>query len=354
MDHRTLWPVRPKPLSDELLSVWIARIAREGGQKLQRFCDCAFGNKHQLWNRDIDRLAPGWLLEELNTHTNVPIERIRGMTLHVYEGVLYPNKQISGQLKWILPLKMYHRLFSGYGLQFCPGCLQEGREPYFRKRWRVALCTFCPKHNCMLHDRCPECFSPVAFHRRELGRPMVLDPGEMCLCSTCAFDLRLASATSPLVIDDLSFDRMRKVHLELDPEYPGRNCYCRLETNAVLHQFCKVLVSNRPALHLRDFVATEMGIKVPRLEDRKRRPFEERSITERHTVIQMAFWLMNDMESRVRKAWQAGAVRYNHLVRDLEDPPPSYLRGVSHLNRSNCGAARRHLAILGHPAARKP
>ena len=44
----------------------------------------------------------------------------------------------------------------GYGLQFCPHCLAEDIEPYFRLAWRLAFYTHCPKHYCMLLDLCPQ------------------------------------------------------------------------------------------------------------------------------------------------------------------------------------------------------
>jgi hypothetical protein len=61
MDYAKRWPVHPRPRKDELLLSWLQELARGNGQKLQAFCDCVFGTDHQIWNRDVDRLAPRWL-----------------------------------------------------------------------------------------------------------------------------------------------------------------------------------------------------------------------------------------------------------------------------------------------------
>ena len=64
-----LWPIHYKPLPDELLSSWLVRLAHGHGLKVQTFCNLIFGNSQQVWNRDIDRLAPTWLLDQLSYRT---------------------------------------------------------------------------------------------------------------------------------------------------------------------------------------------------------------------------------------------------------------------------------------------
>ncbi len=61
----SLLPVHLKPLPDELLSSWLVRIAHGHGMKLQTFCAVIFGREKSIWNRDIDKLAPEWLVMRL-------------------------------------------------------------------------------------------------------------------------------------------------------------------------------------------------------------------------------------------------------------------------------------------------
>ncbi|MFA6699756.1 MAG: TniQ family protein, partial [Thiomicrospira sp.] len=84
-----LWPVHPHPSPDELLSSWLVRIAHGNGEKVQSFCHHEFGIERQIWNRDIDRQAPEWLLTILSERTATTIERVKQTTLKRYEGVLF-------------------------------------------------------------------------------------------------------------------------------------------------------------------------------------------------------------------------------------------------------------------------
>ena len=56
--------------------------------------------------------------------------------------------------------------------------------------------------------------------------------------------------------------------------------------------------------------------------------FETRTLFERHHLIQLVAWLMAELEPRLRVAWRAKAVRYNHLGKDFEDAPEWYLKVV--------------------------
>lgn len=129
----TLWPIRYKPFPDELLSSWLMRIAHGHGLKAQTFCNLIFGTRYQVWNRDVDRLAPPWLIDALVQGTGVSTQTALETTLHAYEGQLYRNFRSAGALQWIQTLHMYHRKRMGYGIQFCPACLRECEQIYYRR-----------------------------------------------------------------------------------------------------------------------------------------------------------------------------------------------------------------------------
>lgn len=317
-----LWPLHPKPLSDELLSSWLVRLAHAHGLKVQTLCRLFFGNEHQVWNRDIDRLAPAWLTESLSLHTATPYDVVRKTTLRVYEGRLYRRYQEASTLPWILPLRIFHRKHQGYGLQFCPRCLAEDMEPYFRKRWRVAFCTYCPTHGVMLHDRCPHCEEPVVFHRLELGETLRVDSGPLALCFNCGFDFRTASAEPPVFYAQSAFKAMNEAVLRLG--HKGRLCKPRsvLYYN-VLHHLCWLMVVKYRRVRLRDYVCGRVGApKLPITPGRLL--IEARSVQERHYLVQLAFWILADLEVRLTGAWRARTVTYSALLRDFEDRPYWY------------------------------
>ena len=331
-----LWPAHPKPLPDELLSSWLIRISQAHGLKLQTFCDRVFGKDRQLWNRDIDRLAPGWLLASLARHTGTPMKTVRRTTLDVYCGRLYRQRHPAGQLRWILPAGIYHRKRRRFGVQFCPQCLAQDSEPYFRTRWRVAVLTFCPEHRLCLHDRCPACAAPVAFHRRELGHPAVTDPGPLCLCHACGFDLRNADR-----LPFAPYEASIGITLEqVAVHAAGQSSALNVGHTDVLHQLCKVMVSPRKSVNLASFIVEAICAPEEHVP-RGRHAFELRPIIERRHIIQLSAWLLAEPRVRLHAAWLAKAMRYSDLVRDFAGIPKWYSDLVDPFNQRSahrCGS----------------
>lgn len=318
------WPAHPHPYRDELLTSWLVRIAHANGVKVQTFCDRVFGNKRQIWNRDMDRLAPEWLLQTLADGSARTLKRVKATTLTEFEHILFHENHLAGQLKWVLPLSIYHRKHRGYGLQYCPQCLAEDEEPYFRRAWRLALFTFCPKHQIMLLDRCPQCSSPIEFHRIELGRPQLVDVDTLATCWQCGFDLR-KTVTEPVNKWDsmifASWERALRL-LARGGHCKSRFDYTRLD---VLHQLCAIIVSMRLAPRLQGHICTLAHQPIhPFLRDRI--SFEQRSLTERHYVLGLAWWLMMSWPKRLIRAWKGNAIKYNVLLRDFESPPFMYFQ----------------------------
>lgn len=248
-----LWSVHPHPYPDELLSSWLVRIAHANGEKVQSFCNHEFGSKHQVWNRDIDRLAPDWLLTALSERTATPMERVRQTTLKRYEGVLFDHSKSSGVEAWITPLKMYHRKHKGFGLQFCPLCLKEDKEPYFRTEWRVAFHSFCPKHQVMMHDRCSKCCAAVTFHRIDMNCIDVTDK-HISACSNCGFDLSNSPVKEVGYIDEGIAGDWNDA---LSALVSGDANKFDIERMAVLHQFGKLLTFHSVSEELMVFIESK-------------------------------------------------------------------------------------------------
>lgn len=321
-----LWPIRYKPLPDELLSCWLVRLAHGHGLKVQTFCNLIFGNRLQVWNRDIDRLGPDWLVNELSTRTGTPLEIAYGTTLRAYEGWLYPRFKASGALQWIQTLKMYHRKHEGFGLQYCPLCLREEPEPYFRRSWRVAFNTVCVQHQCMLRDRCPNCGAGVAFHRRDMGHADAVSTDSLAGCHQCGFDLSEAGAESIISYDNQASDWLAKLCGQLILGSSIQSVL-GLDSFGVMRQLVMLLTSQYPTVRLHALVCDQLG--VPEMQMTKGRiAIETRPLHERHHLNQLVAWLMVDLEPRLRMAWRAKAVRYNYLSKDFESAPEWYLKIV--------------------------
>ena len=319
-----LWMFHPKPLPDELLSSWLVRIAHGHGMKLLTFFRVALGTTQDLWFRDIDRQVPDWFVRALSEHTGAGVRQIRRASLQDYKGVLYRRYHWSGHQYWLLPLNMVDTSYHHPGMQFCPLCLAEDKEPYFRKRWRVAFYTMCTKHQCMVHDRCPSCGAPVAFHRRELGKFSQVDAGLITQCHACDFDLRESKIVAPVIFDE-SVRLMWMPTLRM-LEGDGGNPQYNVGFFAVLHQLCKIMLTHYSHVQLRKYVSGKIGAPEIQLQI-KHKSFEHYSLEERHVVIQLAMWLLADPEARIVDAWRNKVVRYNILNKDFQ-PRPQWYRNI--------------------------
>lgn len=191
-----LLPIHPQPAKDELLSSWLTRLSVANGFCLHQFVNCVLGYKGATWNRDIDKYLPKPLLIALLKSTGQPKEVIRKLTLNSYTNTLFLKCNRYGSSPWILPICINHRKRTGPALQFCPHCLAEDKEPYFRKYWRLSLFAMCPKHYCLLSNSCPSCNEPITFYRNYMGDKNTLPKYSITQCSACHFDLKASPENS--------------------------------------------------------------------------------------------------------------------------------------------------------------
>ncbi len=318
----TYWPAHPHLLPGESLSCWVVRLAHTNGLKVQTFCDRVFGKDFQVWSRDIDRNTPDWFLDILSQKTGTPIKQVRHATARLYEGRLFPVLHPVSQLRWFIPVKKHHRLHKGYPFQYCPQCLKEDDIPYFRLSWRLAMYTFCPVHRIMMADRCHRCEASVAFYRIELGKPNQIEVETLDCCWQCGEPLSNAVTRSvhiqPKLADTKWTSLLRSIDRQLYPS--GALSYQNL---VLLHQLCRLLSSDKHCPKLAAYVCQKSGYPLPELQVNSL-IFEQRSISERHALLQLAWWLITH-RNRIKTAIREQAVRINLLYRDLDAPAKQYV-----------------------------
>ncbi len=300
------WPARLKPLPDELLSSWLIRLAMAHGVKLHTLSTTTWPRK-AIWNRDVDKSADEEVVRVLAGKTLTLLNRARGTTLSSYEGLLFEGYNYYGPTPWLLPVGVYHRLRLRYGQQFCPRCLAEDREPYYRRRWRLAFMVCCERHRTTLCDRCPRCGSPVNFHRNELGdftQPVAVS---MTNCHACGLDFRgpQARATSVEASPaEVTFTRRLLKGLE--------DGYVRVSDEVIvyshlffagLRQLMKTLsLPDRHMASLRRDLQASFGVEIetPERSDRKdsSRNVEEWEFERRRQFLNAARLLLSDWPTR--------------------------------------------------------
>lgn len=311
-----LLPVHLKPLPDELLSSWLVRLAHGHGLKLQTFSSMVFGSDKSIWNRDIDKLAPDWLIDRLFECIGASMETILNTTLKSYEGILYEHHQPNGNTKWILPLGVYHRIRRGHGLQFCPCCLEEDAAPYFRKHWRLAFSTICTKHNCYLLDACPKCESPIAPHRADMqGRQYFPHADLHAHCWKCGFDLRSAQGTE--VKDSAS------VRLQLQLEFALEHGYADWAGNPTMHSIVffegvRELIAGITSKQTRERLRESLLLNGHVLSDWPHMQFEMNSQSHRRDLFQALAMALEHWPANFIGLIQECHLRYADLKGDSE------------------------------------
>jgi hypothetical protein len=308
-------------------------VAEANGIKLQTLSWMLFGYGNSPWHRDVDRQPPARFLDIVCAQTGLSREDANRATLDAYRGRLYLRPRSSGMLRWVSPIISAGASRHGFGVQFCPECLAKDAVPYYRKQWRLALFTYCPEHDCFLYDACPACGAPVAFFRHDFGREISETKGIAC-CWRCGFDFRKAERTAAMFQTEEVrgiFDSMLySLKAPTEKAVPFD-----LGFFAVLHQMCRIMGMEQNHGKLLGYVSDQLLVPVPQIILR-RMSFEERRLTERHSLLLCGLWMMADLEDRLRAAWKAKAVRYNLMVKDFHDPPVWYssivqefLRGCS-------------------------
>jgi hypothetical protein len=161
----SLWPIHPKPFSDELLSSWMARIARAYGVKPILFW------KRQVPSmnfRTVDRQPGEALLRFISAKTGTPLDRVKATAVSTYAKLGLCRNESNDDV-----------------IAFCPACLGDG-DAYFRRRWRLEFFIVCDIHGVLLHDCCPACRSLLRLEQ------IPLDRKSLAACHTCGFDVSQA------------------------------------------------------------------------------------------------------------------------------------------------------------------
>lgn len=190
-------PLHVRPQPDESLKSWFIRLAHAHGEKVQSLA-------YRIWGRypnfvegnDIDRGNNTFVIESISHASGLSPADIYGMTLAAYQDWLWIEIASKGAVRWIRPIKDKNRHIPRFGQQVCFQCLRDDAEPYLRRSWRLSLHCMCPRHGCLLNDRCPVCEAPFMPQRGDIGSFVPPTETIMITCWKCGFDFRHAIPSS--------------------------------------------------------------------------------------------------------------------------------------------------------------
>jgi hypothetical protein len=242
-----LWLYRTKPQEDELLSSWLVRLAWGSAIKLQHLCVHVLGQSPGFLSADIDRNPQEALLAQLCESTGTPLARGLQIGLASLEGRLWCSFHSRGPVPWLIPNYRDGRRRLKHGLQYCPQCLAEDDQPYFRRKWRLAFNVVCERHGLFLRDECPHCAAPVVFHTGDFGRRLLSAASPITQCPSCLLDLRKDRAPLRPIPDRALVEFHTRLMSCLaaghETTLPGASLYSFLFFDG-LHLLCRLLVSS--------------------------------------------------------------------------------------------------------------
>lgn len=306
----TILPVIIPPKEDELFSSWLFRLAVKNVTKAHTFCRFHFPGQN-FWNRDIDRLIPNQTIERLSLLTEIPFKTIYDLTLRSYEQIIYETCIANSIQKWVLALGIYHRTWKSHGLQFCPGCLSNDEEPYFRKSWRLTLSVLCTRCHTLLHDRCPSCGSPVTFFRSDIGFKTAIAKNPITECSRCGFDLR-QSPRYPPVIGTFGFQS--KINQTI-LSGRWRNLHPSREYFDVLYQILKILRSKSKKFQsFNHLIMDGENLRIRELP--KGKEFELFNTIQREQLLRIAIWVLERWPDRLIELSKESKFTTSRLLSD--------------------------------------
>ena len=321
-----LLPAYSKPLPDELLSSWLARMSHDHGLQVYEFCKMCWPGLG-LFERDIDRNISDEAIEKLSGRTNCRFEEVKSASLRYFEHKLYDPflKTKYGRTKWVLPIGRESFKHKRKGLMFCPGCLRRDKKtPYYRKRWRLALSIVCPDCECYLYDCCSWCGSPVCFFRNSIGIKNHETFKHWAICSNCKRDLKESELkqASPGIVN-----LQKHLYEIIENGFNNRIIFPILYFD-VLHQVVKLLITSRPRLQsLRKDIFKHHDMKYFAVHSMK--PiFELLDYEKRIEVITAAYWLLEDWPGRFLFYCRKHKLRSTDVLVEFTDAPFWYERVI--------------------------
>ena len=223
---RRVWPAPIKPLEDELLSSWLVRLSEAYGLTFSNFCRAVWPKKG-VRLLDLEVLPKAEVLNMLTGKTGTSMARVEATTLIEYDGWLFIASS-ARNVQWVL---RYGRNRNGEepqcSLQYCPECLKEDEDPYFRRQWRLALVVICPRHRLQLRDCCHRCGQAVRIIRSLVNDAEQRLSGTSTTCWNCRVDLRdlpeslrLSAASAELKYQQFLLESLQKGWVEIGGDGP--------------------------------------------------------------------------------------------------------------------------------------
>lgn len=303
---------------------WFMRTAHRNYIKSQRLADLLLGYKNPFWARDQDSNVSEEIVQGLSELTGKSTNKIHSLTLRAYEGGFFLKHNPFGKTRWILPLGVQHRTRKGFGLQFCHQCLATDPVPYFRRKWRIAFMTVCPIHAVSLQDCCGHCQAPVIFHRIEQGTKEKIDQESSRYCHACGGDLAESRPEKKMEFSNAELKYFLSFGAAIDNGYftiNGRVFHYAHLYFDVIHRLCNLLFSSKGErlLNIACEAFDSLDLDEARGRTKKAMEFELRRIVERHNILRVVYWLLDEWPDRYIQCCEESRICRYYMLNDCGD-----------------------------------
>ena len=292
--HLKSWPVRTRPLDDELFTSWLVRTSFDNFSTPRALSGYIFRQK-EPWCRDLDRQISATTLPKLFTLSNINEQRLVDLTLEpLISRTTDATLSLAGAWPWLLARRSEHS--NTYrSLSFCPECLAQDSKPYFRRKWRLSFVTVCTEHSCHLEDQCPHCQQSI--------EPHLLKKNELSTCAHCFKSISSfpAREAEPDVIENTSYILN---HLYNETQAASQNLFSELD---YLIGLLRRVSAQKPKTHQALFKSVVEPNDLSVFISCRRFVFDYLSVNERYKILKYALRLLSlGFEFTIRTFWESG------------------------------------------------
>lgn len=181
--------MRFRPKQNEALTSWLFRLGIYYYLHPSTFFLRTIPEKPDAWKQDLDVSCPLDIVACLSMKSGLSCDALNNHILARYRKFFDPYVGASSALpRWVSPAYIRRKSPHHFGYKYCSDCLEI--SPHHILLYRLSYFFGCSIHHLLLHDRCPECQSPISC-RKVFPKLIGTCPGDaLCFCYECGFDYR--------------------------------------------------------------------------------------------------------------------------------------------------------------------
>lgn len=332
----------------ESLSSWRQRVGIANGYHLFPL----FGELRRI---DHDWGAHDSAMLCLKEASHLTTERLSSMSLFSMEGRVFTRTLGRSHPPWVLQ-PGYTRSGPAAGPVYCPQCLSDDDQPFFRLIWRLGIVTSCPVHGCEIMDACWHCSAKIWPHGAAVGRLFAADAIPLQECPYCRADLR---AVTPLRMDSMISRQLISASVFTSIRIGANLTVPCHEYFRGLSAICHLFLRRRPNRALqrghhewRKLARSHAGTALNRVELLR--------VAARRELLEVAVEVLQDWPDRFLRFAHATSIQREHFSGSDGLQPPWMSEAIdAHLRRqqrwvrtSDVAAAMTSLRAAGQPITR--